>query len=596
MTDPSIETRDQRLARLADDEYDLVVIGGGIFGAMAYWQAALRGYRVALIEQGDYGQGVSANSYKIIHGGIRYMQHLDFPRVISSCRERTAFLGIAPHLCLPLPIIIPTYGHGMLGKFYLGAGCLLYDMVTAFRNFGVRDPARRIPFTRFLSRQQVVEEYPDINQEGLTGGVLIHDGRFYNPTRMVWTLVAAGNAASPGSTACNYLEAHDLNVDTDGSDDAASSAHARGRIRSVALTDRLSGRTLTVRCRAVLNTSGPWTERWLEQISAGEKTPSINYSRDFCFVVDRRGESSHTIAIQGATADRDALVARSNRHLFISPWRDYWLIGVWHKVVRFHPEKIQVDRETMQEYLEEVNAAYPGLSLTLDDVRLFNTGLVPFGDKNNDTDTEDLSFGKRTIMTEFPSQHPFHNMVMVIGLRYTMARAETAKAIHRLEQLGHLRKPSNSLTDLPARNHVPSAAFSDFASLLGDVEARCQGRLARKAGKALAHNHGVDAIDILGLMTEDPSLAAVYDGTTVTAAEVLYICRHEQVESLADVVFRRTDIATAGNPGNAVLEAVAGDVAVHLGWDSERRELEIARVLDAFPQFVDRIDDEEASV
>src|SRR5450755_3206614 len=140
----------RNLEALAGTEFDLLIIGGGAFGAAAAWDAALRGLRVALIEQRDFASGASAECFKMIHGGIRYLQHADIRRLRASCAERSAMLRIAPHLVNPLPILIPTYGHGRQGKAFLAAGMLAYDLLTRGNNSGISDPKRRIAGTRLL--------------------------------------------------------------------------------------------------------------------------------------------------------------------------------------------------------------------------------------------------------------------------------------------------------------------------------------------------------------------------------------------------------------------------------------------------------------
>ena len=142
---------------LQSEKFDLLIVGAGIFGACAAWDAALRGYKVALVEQNDFGSGVSANSYKVVHGGIRYIQHLDVSRVRSSCRERSALLRIAPHLVHPLPIAIPTYGYGMSGKPVLSAGLWLYDLLTADRNRAISDNDRKIPWAELMNKSEIMK-------------------------------------------------------------------------------------------------------------------------------------------------------------------------------------------------------------------------------------------------------------------------------------------------------------------------------------------------------------------------------------------------------------------------------------------------------
>src|SRR5689334_10235345 len=148
------------LPELSRSEYDVLVVGGGAAGAAAAREAALRGYRTALIEREDFGGGASAHCFKVVHGGIRYIQHGDVRRLRASCHERSVFLRLAPHLVKPLPFLIPTYGWGRNGKGFLGAGMLLYDALSADRNRHTRDPARRIQWTRFFSRAETLRLFP----------------------------------------------------------------------------------------------------------------------------------------------------------------------------------------------------------------------------------------------------------------------------------------------------------------------------------------------------------------------------------------------------------------------------------------------------
>src|SRR5690606_34403129 len=157
---------------------EVLVISGGAFGAAAARDAALRGLKTALIERADFGGGASAECFKMVHGGIRYLQHADIRRLLSSCHERSALLRIAPHLVHPLPIAIPTYGRGRRGRAFLGAGALVYDLLTLGRNAGIRDPQRQIRRTRFLSRAEAVALFPHLKAEhDLTGAVVFEDGQ-----------------------------------------------------------------------------------------------------------------------------------------------------------------------------------------------------------------------------------------------------------------------------------------------------------------------------------------------------------------------------------------------------------------------------------
>ncbi|MBV8854074.1 MAG: FAD-dependent oxidoreductase, partial [Sinobacteraceae bacterium] len=195
--------RDTR--RLGGEVFDVLVIGGGASGAATAREAALRGFSTALIEREDFSAGASAHCFKVVHGGIRYIQHADIRRLRASCFERAVLLRIAPHLVSPLPFVIPTYGLGKSSRWFLGAGMLVYDTLSADLNRHVDDPARRVRRSRFLSRRETLELFPDIASDGLTGAAIFEDGQMYNPPRLVLAFVGAATAM--GACVANYVEA-----------------------------------------------------------------------------------------------------------------------------------------------------------------------------------------------------------------------------------------------------------------------------------------------------------------------------------------------------------------------------------------------------
>lgn len=553
---------ERNIQNLTAEEFDVLIIGGGIFGACAAWDATLRGMKVALIEKNDFCSGVSANSFKIVHGGMRYLQHADIKRLRSSCHERSAMLRIAPHLVQPLPIMVPTYGYGKSGKAFLATGLYLYDFLTLDRNKKISDPDNHIPWTRLLSREEVLNEYPELDPDGLTGGVVFCDGRMYNPTRLVLSFIQS--AASKGACVANYIEANEfINED--------------GQITGVHAYDHHSNCSLTIRAKTVLNASGPWAERLLK--TNFKKEIQGTYSRDACFVIKRRFKSDYTIAIQGRTKDPDALLSRPARHLFMSPWRNYTLVGVWHVVTDKHPDKVSVSGEDLESFMDEINWAYPQLNLKLSDVTMWNAGLVPFGE--NEPGSEHLSYGKRSHVLDHQQTDNLKGLVTLIGVRYTMGRSDSAKAVDLIQQ--KLGQPVRQApTDYQP---VYGGNFKKFDDLVLQIEDQFNHCLDTDVNQAIAHNYGNEYGALNTLVQENTELGELIEGSTVLKAEVIHAIRNEMAIKLSDIVFRRTDLATGKHPGMNALKECAALASNELNWSEEQCEAELQSALQCFPDF-----------
>ncbi len=278
---------------------------GGAFGAAAARDAALRGLSTVLIERHDFGGGASAECFKMVHGGIRYLQHADMPRLRASCHERSALLRIAPHLVSPLPIAIPTYGHGRSGKAFLGTGARVYDLLTLDRNRAIRDPARKISNTQLLSRTEVLAMFPHLQAPDLSGAVVFEDGQMYNAARLVLAFVKGAVAA--GADVCNYAEATQfLWSGNERARRARSRSADRRGVRDSRPADaerrRALGRLSATRSGAFWHDANacPSPAMLISSSIARRPRPTASPSRDL-------------------SRDKDALLGRQTRHLFAAP-------------------------------------------------------------------------------------------------------------------------------------------------------------------------------------------------------------------------------------------------------------------------------------
>jgi glycerol-3-phosphate dehydrogenase len=543
---------------LARKEYDLVIVGGGIFGICAAWDAALRGLSVALLERGDFSQAASANCFKMVHGGIRYLQHADLTRIRESSQERNLLLRIAPHLVHPLPIVIPTYGHGLQSKELLCAGLSAYGLITLDRNRGIGDPVKRVPLGNVISRDECLRRYPGLKPEGLTGGVTIYDGQMYSPSRIAISFLRS--AAEAGAVTLNYVE-------------ATSFLHSKaGQVKGVAARDLLNGDNFTVHGKVVLNAAGAWAERLLRDSMNVCITPQATFSRDVCFVVPRHLAGNAALAVQGTTRDPDAILSRKQRHLFIVPWREYTLIGVWHMVYAGAPDACSVSEDDLRQFIDEINDAYPPLALKREDVLMWNSGLVLFGE--NKPGAMHLSYGKRSRIIDHAQAHGIDGLITLIGVRYTTARREAQRAVDlAISKIGiKTRSSSTALTPIFGGEIV---GFEDF---MRDGLASCPTELGTEARRALLRNYGSKYTEVLKYRCENPRWVETIAESTVTKAEVVHAVREEMAEKLADVILRRTELGTAGHPGGSALKACAKLMASELGWNESRIRNEVQEV------------------
>ncbi|MBV7338380.1 glycerol-3-phosphate dehydrogenase/oxidase [Chloroflexi bacterium TSY] len=561
---------------LSNKQYDLVVIGGGIFGICAAWDAALRGLSVALLERGDFGHATSANHFKVVHGGIRYLQHADLARIRESSAERTTLLRIAPHLVYPMPFVVPTYGHGLKGSEVMRVGLLLYDACTWDRNRAIQDPTRKIPRSRILSRSETFSLFPQLDSNNLTGAALFYDGQMYNPSRL--SLAFIQSAVEAGADVVNYAEAVEL-----------CQNRAGDRIQGVVVHDRLTGDEFEIRGHVVLNAAGPWGP-WLLASSPElhlKKQPI--FSRDAYFVVKRKLVDSCALAIQGQTHDPDALINRGNRHLFLVPWRGYTLIGVWHVVHNGHPNKFTLTASEIEEFIGEIHTSNPALELTLADVSMCHAGLTLFGE--NEADAIHLSYGKRSILIDHEEEHGVSGLISLIGVRFTTARGMAEKAIDLVcSKLDRdlLKRSEIVHTKLKCRTAVTPIYGGDFESfddLVSQAKAICPPKIKPEQVKALVHNHGTNFQRILYYIQRDQQSGNPIGDSTVLQAEITHAVREEMAYKLSDVVFRRTDLGTGSHPGQRALETCADLMAQELNWTKERKTRELADVESYFPNF-----------
>lgn len=509
----------RHLARLADQTFDAVVIGGGVYGLSTALALLQRGLSVALLERRDFGGATSFNSLKTVHGGIRSLQHLDLPDAREFVRERRAVATLAPHLVRVLPFVVPTAWHPVRNRVAMATFFRAYDVVASDRNDGL-DPAVRLPRSFTVGRREALDLNPIVDPSTVRGGAVWHDYQLHSPER--FTIALARTIADAGGALANYAEVRGLLRDRD-------------RVAGVHVADTVSGDRFDVRARAVVNAAGPWSWTLLESAGVGRR-PATGFSLALNLVVDRPPLPRAVGGIAGG------------RFLFLVPWRDRSILGTSHE--GFHrdptPAPTAADVESL---LGAGQTAFPGARLTPADVRLVHRGLLPARAGG----AADGTLLKRSLVLDHAADGA-PGLVSVVGVRYTTARATAQLASDQV--CGLLGRPASAPPPAP----LAGAAFGG----LSDYQRR--------------HPTAVRLVGRYGMLHTElpPGAEPIAAGTDVTRAEILYAVRSEMALTLADVALRRTDLAAGGHPGRDVLRAAADIMATELGWSDSQSASEVA--------------------
>jgi glycerol-3-phosphate dehydrogenase len=403
------------LDALAAREHDLLIVGGGIYGAAAAWDAAQRGLAVALVERDDFGAGVSWNSLKTIHGGLRYLKKADLGRMRESIRERRALLRIAPALVRPLPFLVPTYGHGIAGREALLVALALNDLISHDRNDGLSE-THRIPRGRVLSRREVLHRLPGLAERGLTGGGLWCDAQVGSSERLTVAFVHA--AAEAGAAVANHVE-------------AAGLLRTANRVAGVRARDALNGRAVDVQARVVLNAAGPALDRLLAEAGIHRPAAPLLRARNLVF--------ARTPSVPFAVGARSG-----GRFLFLVPWGDRTMVGT-----AYAPAEAATDG-AVAAFRGEAVRAFPWAGLEAAPLALVHEGLVPGRGGA-------AGLSSRVRLHDHEAEDGVAGLVSVQGVKYTTARGVAEKAIDLVFRRLGWRSPTCRTAETPLLRARPLA-------------------------------------------------------------------------------------------------------------------------------------------
>ena len=501
--------------RMATELHDVIVVGGGIHGACAAWEAARRGLKVALIEAGDFGQGTSSNSLRTLHGGLRHLQRMDFARMRESIRARREWLRLAPHLTRPMRFLLPTSGHGVRGPGVMRAALWINDLVGADRNSGVRED-RHLQRGSVLGPGELQSACPGLPVTGCNGTAVWYDAVCLNTERLQLAVVRAATAC--GAQVANYVRALRPTV-------------VEGAICGVRARDELTGCELDLRASVVINAAGPWVDEWLTGACDRNPTRAFRASKAFNLLtrpLPFRDALGLSVAARSGTTG-----GRANTY-FIIPWNGFSLVGTRHLRCDHAAHSARVSRDEVLEFVADLNTVLGGHRLSGSDVYHVYAGLLPEAAR---APGPDVALQRAPHVIDH-TEDGMRGLLSIVGVKWTTACAVGARTAVLACQL--LRKPEQ-----PTRKRILEEGDSP----------------------------------IIPLLREDPTfMARVVPDMPVLMGQVVYAVRDEMAVHLRDVVMRRLPLYLSNELDHAALLACARAMARELRWSQREMVTEVEEV------------------
>ncbi|WP_436975926.1 glycerol-3-phosphate dehydrogenase [Nocardia salmonicida] len=517
---------------LGDHEIDVLVIGGGVVGAGAALDAASRGLTVTLVEARDFAAGTSSRSSKLIHGGLRYLEQLDFSLVREALKERTLLLHrLAPHLVRPVPFLLPLR-HRVWERAYIGAGVALYDTIGG---------ARALPMHRHLSRAGALDLAPALRADSLTGAIRYFDAQVDDARH---TMMIARTAAQHGATVLTRTKVTALLRDGE-------------RVVGAMVTDLETDTAHAVRARRVINATGVWTDETNEM--TGVEFPfQVRMSKGVHIVVPR-----HRLDL-----DTGLIMRTEKSVLFVIPWHQHWIIGTtdtdW-SLDKDHPTASDADVGYLLDHVNRVLRE----PLTREDIVGTYAGLRPL--------LSGASADTATLSREHAVAEPVPGLFVIAGGKYTTYRVMAADVVDAaVAGLGRAVAPSVTA-------HLPILGAVGYQELATELDSLAQRSGLRRATiERLLGRYGSAITDLFELIGREPQLREPLPGAPdYLRAEAVYAVTHEGALHLDDVLTRRTRISIeTTDRGSVTAPEVTRLIGPHLGWDAATTEREIARYRD----------------
>ncbi len=529
------------------DQFDLVIVGGGITGAGVARDATLRGMRVALFEKGDYGSGTSSKSSKMIHGGLRYLEHGELGLVFESVSERSVQTKMAPHIVRPQPFLVPIYEDNKPGLEMVNIGLWIYDTLAMFRSPKLHKTFRG---------KKAADLVPCLETEGLTGAIEYYDCCTDDSRLVLENIIAARDK---GADCRSHTEVVRLSRDEN------------GRVTGVTVRDVFTGEESTVKTRALIVAAGAWTDEFVDrvEIDMGRKLLRRTKGVHIVFPADK-------VPIKRAMS---MLSSVDGRVMFAIPWRGRLVIGTTDTDFQGTADEVHADADDVLYLCKSANRYFPSANFQPSDVLSTWAGLRPLIAQEDVEEESDVSREHEIFVRD-------DGIILIAGGKLTtyrrMAKEVARKAVDWLEENDggfdkKLRKPRTKKRPLPGGVGLEEQSEDGVRKLARKLTEEHQ--IDAEVASHLTDVYGARAGKLVALIDEDEDLGLhLNPDTPYVWAEVHFACTEDLAQTVDDVLSRRVPLLLVGNnQGLDVVDRVAEILAEKLGWTDERKAVEIER-------------------
>jgi glycerol-3-phosphate dehydrogenase len=443
----------------------------------------------------------------------------------------------------------------MKGKEVMGLGMKLNNLISCGLAKGearrdrnkLDDPQKHIPNGRIISTQECQQLLPNIPSQGLTGGAIFYDAQVHNSERL--TLAFLQSAEQIGAAVANYVK-------------VTGFLQAGNCVTGVKVQDLLTGNQFEIRAKTVVNTCGPWLNRVLGLVK--QQPAKIQLAKAMNLVLRRSLFDTYAVGLSSRNRQ-----SQSSRFLFIAPWRNQSMVGTYYTACNQDPDYFQITNQDILNFIEQIDQAYPSANLKLEDVAFVHGGLLPQSDFNTKTGEPVLS---KHYQLRDHSQEGLNGLISVVGVKYTTARDVAQKTVDLIFNSWG-QKPPKSVS---AQVSIYGGKIDNFTNFLNQAINSSPYGLSEAVIRRLVYNYGSAYPNVLKYLQQSNDRA-------VLQAEVLHAVHEEMAQKLSDVVLRRTELGSAGHPGDSTLKLCAETMGRELGWSDRMIKQELEEVNRVYP-------------